>query len=398
MEQGLPEPDIGAVGSMIATPALTDQVREHLAQRSLLPTRSALAEAVRIQLPVVSDASMSLLIDQLHAELVGYSLLQPFLDDEAVTDVLVNGCDQIFVDRGSGLEKTDVRFIDDAHVRRLAVRLAASVGRRLDDSSPCVDCGLDRGVRLHAVLPPVAGNGPVVSLRIPRQRTLTLEQLQVFGAFGQNCLEWLHAVIDTRLSFLLTGGTGTGKTTMLSALLSAVPSEHRLVLVEDSAELRPEHPHVVWLQARNANAEGQGYIGVRELIRNALRMRPDRLVVGEARGPEVIDLLAAMNTGHEGGCGTLHANTPADVPARVAALAAPAGWSRESSNLQLASALDLVIHLVRDRDGKRYVQQIATITNDQGSMMVEPALIWDGQGFVASGPALETLKALVTRT
>ncbi|CAB4858832.1 unannotated protein [freshwater metagenome] len=185
---------------------------------------------------------------------------------------------------------------------------------------------------------------------------------------------------------------------MLSALLSAVPSEHRLVLVEDSAELRPEHPHVVWLQARNANAEGQGYIGVRELIRNALRMRPDRLVVGEARGPEVIDLLAAMNTGHEGGCGTLHANTPADVPARVAALAAPAGWSRESSNLQLASALDLVIHLVRDRDGKRYVQQIATITNDQGSMMVEPALIWDGQGFVASGPALETLKALVTRT
>ncbi len=216
---------------------------------------------------------------------------------------------QVWIDRGAGLELTGIGFPDDQAVRRLAQRLAASGGRRLDDASPYVDLRLADGSRFHAVLAPVSRPGTVLSLRVPRQRVFTLAELVDAGAVSREGAALLEQVVQRRLAFLVSGGTGSGKTTLLNALLSLVRADERLVLVEDASELRPDHGHVVALEARPANIEGAGEITLRTLVRQALRMRPDRLVVGEVRGAEVVDMLAAMNTGHEGGCATIHANS-----------------------------------------------------------------------------------------
>ena len=255
-------------------------------------------------------------------------MLEPLLADPAVTDVLVNGPGEVWVDRGDGLERVAVRFADEGAVRRLAVRLATSAGRRLDDAQPWVDARLAGGVRLHAVLPPIAAGGTCVSLRVPRPRVFDLAELVAAGAVPQDGAVLLGRLVAARVAFLVSGGTGTGKTTLLSALLSLADDGDRLLLVEDACELAPRHPHVVRLESRPANVEGAGAVTLRDLVRQALRMRPDRLVVGEVRGAEVVDLLAALNTGHEGGSGTLHANSAHDVPARLEALAAVAGMSR----------------------------------------------------------------------
>ena len=293
-------------------------------------------------------------------ELSGAGPLEPLLRAPGVTDVLVNGPDEVWVDRGRGLQPVDVRFPDEEAVRRLAVRLAAAAGRRLDDASPWVDAALPDGTRLHAVLPPVSGGGTCLSLRVLRRARLTFADLAAGGALPGAAADLLRAAVHRRVAFLVTGGTGSGKTTVLSALLGLVPADERLLLCEDAPELWPDHPHVVRLLTRPPNVEAVGAVTLRDLVRQALRMRPDRLVVGEVRGAEVVDLLAALNTGHEGGCGTVHANSAADVVARLEGLLLGAGLSLAAGHSQLAAALSLVVHLHRGPAGRR-VAEIAVV-------------------------------------
>jgi pilus assembly protein CpaF len=326
----------------------------------------------------------------LRAELDGAGPLQPLLADPEVTDVLVDGPDTVLVDRGAGLlQVPHLRFRDEAELRRLAVRLAATAGRRLDEACPWVDVRLpdvtDDGrtasrVRLHAVVPPVAQGGTHLSLRVLRQQDRTLPWLVAHGGLPAEAAELLARVVAARASFVVTGGTGSGKTTLLSALLSVVPATERIVLVEDTGELLPRHPHVVRLEGRPANVEGAGAVGLSDLVRQALRMRPDRIVVGEVRGGEVVDLLAALNTGHEGSCGTLHARSTTAVPARVEALATAAGLDRAAVHSQLAAGLDLVVHLERSRGVRRLAALGVLERVADGSCVVEVAWSPAGRG------------------
>ncbi|MCK2214570.1 TadA family conjugal transfer-associated ATPase [Actinomadura sp. ATCC 31491] len=379
------------------SPELVEAVRVRLARTGTEPTPAQVAVALRAERAVYGDAEILAVARALCADLIGAGPLEPLLARPDVTDVLVNGPDEVWVDDGSGLSRTSTRFTDDAAVRRLAQRLAATAGRRLDDASPYVDARLTGGVRLHAVLPPIAPEGTCLSLRLPPRRAFTLHDLTTAGTVAQPAVAILTAMVTARLAFLVTGGTGTGKTTLLSALLSLADPGERLLLVEDSAELRPLHPHVVRLETRPPNLEGVGGVGLRDLVRQALRMRPDRLVVGEVRGAEVVDLLAALNTGHEGGCGTLHANTAADVPPRLEALGCAAGLSREAVHSQLAAALDAVIHLTRDRhDGRRRIAEICLLTRTStGFVESLPALTFDPSGATHPGPGYEALASAV---
>jgi pilus assembly protein CpaF len=375
---------------------LLDGVRERLARDAAPLTPQLVARALREQGRPVGDATVLAVHDALHRDVVGAGPLEPLLRLEGVTDVLVNGAEQVWVDRGDGLERTAASFPDDASVRRLAQRLAASGGRRLDDASPYVDLRLPDGTRFHAVLAPLSRPGTALSLRVPRQRVFTMEELVGAGAVPPAGVPLLESVVRRRLAILISGGTGSGKTTLLNALLSMVDGDERVVLVEDASELRPEHPHVVALEARPANIEGAGEVTLRTLVRQALRMRPDRLVVGEVRGSEVVDMLAAMNTGHEGGCATLHANSAADVPSRIEALALAAGLGREAAHSQLSSAVDVVIHLGRDRDRVRRVEEIGVVTRGPDAHVeVVPGVTFARDGTLRPGPGVDTLTRLV---
>jgi pilus assembly protein CpaF len=375
---------------------VVEEVRDRLARDGAPLTPEVVARALRDQGRPVGDATVLAVHDALRRDVVGAGPLEPLLRLDGVTDVLVNGPGQVWVDRGNGLEETAVRFADDDAVRRLAQRLAAMGGRRLDDASPYVDLRLPDGTRFHAVLSPLARPGTLLSLRVPRRRAFTLGELVEAGSLGPDGAELLAAIVRRRLAFLVSGGTGTGKTTLLNALLSTVPATERLVLVEDASELRPDHPHVVALEARPDNIEGAGAVPLQALVRQALRMRPDRLVVGEVRGPEVTDMLAAMNTGHEGGCGTIHANSAADVPSRIEGLAMAAGLGRPAAHSQLCSAVHLLVHLTRDRSGLRRVAEIAVLRRDRdGLAEVRQAARFDSEGRLHPGAALEELAALV---
>jgi pilus assembly protein CpaF len=312
-----------------------------------------------------------------------------------VTDVLVNGPGAVYVDRGMGLESADVRLPDAAAVRRLAQRLAAQGGRRLDHASPWVDARLPSGVRLHAVLDPIARPGPAISLRIPAATRFALGDLERVGMVSSDGVALLRQLIDARVAFVVSGGTGAGKTTLLSALIDASAPTDRVVVVEDSSELRPNHPHVVALEARPPNVEGAGQVTMRDLVRQALRMRPDRLVVGEVRGAEVVELLAALNTGHDGGCGTIHANSVQDVPARFEALAVAAGLSRAALHSQLAAGLRVVLHLARDSTGARRLRQVGVLTSRPDGV-VEPAeAVTFGGATAMEGPGMSRLMELL---
>ena len=324
---------------------LLTRVRERLAHTRGALTPDVMAEALRAECGgVLGDTDLLDGLAYLETELIGAGRLEPLLADPRVTDVLVVGPDRVWTDRGGGLERTDISFDDDAAVRRLACRLALAAGRRLDDAQPWVDGDLpgarpDVGIRLHAVLPPLARSGTCISLRVLRPVTQTLDTLIGSGAIPADAVPLVRSVISARLAFLVVGGTGSGKTTLLAGLLGAVSPDERILIVEDARELAPVHPHVVSLLARGANVEGAGAVTLRDLVRQALRMRPDRIVVGEVRGPEVVDLLTALNTGHDGGAGTVHANSPAEVPARLEALAALGGLDRRALHSQLAAAV-----------------------------------------------------------
>jgi pilus assembly protein CpaF len=374
---------------------LLDRVRRRLAADTAEPTPQSVAAALRAEQRLTDGATVLTLVDTLRRETLGVGPLEPLLAVEGVTDVLVNGPDAVYLDRGSGLEATQVRFPDDEAVRRLAQRLAAQAGRRLDDASPWVDARMADGTRLHAVLAPLARPGTLVSLRVPARRSFTLEQLVAAGTLSSDARGWLERLVTARVAFVISGGTGTGKTTLLAALLAECDPRERLVIVEDATELRPDHPHAVALEARPANVEGAGLVTLRDLVRQALRMRPDRVVVGEVRGAEVVDLLAALNTGHEGGCGTLHANSADDVPARFEALGVAAGLPRAAVHSQLAAGVQVVVHLGRDRHGARRLQQVGVLLAGPDGLVRTHTAVTSGAHDTERGPAHDHLVALL---
>lgn len=372
--------------------ALLRRVRRRVAAEQVAPSALRLGELVRSEAGLVGESTARALVDLLRAELAGAGPLEPLLEDPRVTDVLVNGPGEVWVDRGAGLERVPVAFADAADVRRVAERLAAKVGRRLDEATPWVDGRLPGGIRLHAVLPPVAVDGTVISLRVLARHPLSLDELVARDGMSEQMAGLLRRIVAARLSFVVTGGTGAGKTTLLSALLSLVPAGERIVLVEDTCELCPQHPHVVRLEGRPANLEGVGEVVGRHLVRQALRMRPDRLVVGEVRGAEVVDLLGALNTGHEGGCGTVHARSLDALPARVEALATAAGLSREAVHSQLAAGLDVVVHLRTGRGGVRAVEAVGVVRRARRSPWCVVDAAWTASG---PGPAADALEELL---
>ena len=362
-------------GSMI------DRVRERLAVETAPLRPPVVAAAIRAEAGgVLGDTEVLNSLRMLETELTGAGILEPLLRTEGVTDVLVSAPDEVWVDDGNGLRRSEIRFPDEASVRRLAQRLANAVGRRLDDAQPWVDgqlAGAGGGqftVRLHAVLPPIAVAGTCVSLRVLRPASQDLAGLTTAGAISPDAAALLADIISSRLAFLVSGGTGAGKTTLLAAALGSVAGHERIVCVEDAPELAPRHPHIVRLVARSANVEGAGEVTLRHLVRQALRMRPDRIVVGEVRGAEVVDLLAALNTGHDGGAGTVHANSPAEVPARLEALAALDGLSPAALHSQLGAAVQVVLHVSRGPRGRR-LSEIAVLDRDYtGRVRVLP--VW----------------------
>lgn len=376
--------------------AVLERLRPRLAELGHLPTPTEVAaEMRRLGLPAGRD-TVTELSARLRREAEGAGPLTDLLALPEVTDVLVNGPDQVWIDRGRGLERAGVRFADDAEVRDLAARLAARVGRRLDDGSPYVDARLPDGTRLHAVLSALASPGSCLSLRVPARRQLTLADWVRLGSVPPAGAELLRAVVANRLAFIVSGGTGCGKTTLLGTLLGLVPDDERIVIVEDSRELAPDHPHVVSMEGRPANVEGSGAVTLDVLVRQALRMRPDRLVVGEVRGAELADLLAALNTGHEGGCGTVHANSAADVPARLEALAALGGMSRAALHSQVAAALHLVVQLVRTA-GHRRIEGIHVLQRDGELVRTSPAVRFGADGGIVRGPGAEVMERWLNR-
>ncbi len=364
--------------SAIATEAsdsvvgVADRVRTRLLSEGRDASPANVVRALRSEGVVLDEAALMGVVGQVRRELVGAGPLEGLMNEPDVTDVLVTTSGEVWADRGAGLESRGMLFHDEDHVRRIAVRLASWAGRRLDEASPYVDARLPDGARLHCVIPPISTDGTCVSLRIPRRTGFSLDELQERGTVDEVSAAVLRDLVARRASFLVTGGTGTGKTTALGALLALVPHNERIVLVEDTAELQPRHPHVVRLQSRPANVEGAGQVTMRDLVRQSLRMRPDRVVVGEVRGPEVIDLLMALNTGHEGGCGTVHANSPQDLPARIEALGLTAGVDRSAVHALLASAVDAVVHIARGPGGARLVEGIHGLVERNGFVVTEP--------------------------
>ncbi|MET7821221.1 TadA family conjugal transfer-associated ATPase [Micromonospora zamorensis] len=368
------------------------RVRQRIASATTPVTPAAIVSAVRAEpaAAVLGDTTVLRIADRVHDDLVGAGPLAPLLADPEVTDVLVNGT-RVWVDRGSGLQQVAVPVGSVEDVRRLAQRMISSAGRRLDDGSPYADARLPDGTRLHAVLPPVATEGPYLSLRTFRHRPFTLDELVRQGTVPRPVAPLLAAVVAARLAYLVTGGTGSGKTTLLNTLLGMVPATERIVLVEDAAELRPGHPHVVGLQARTANVEGSGVVSLGDLVRQALRMRPDRLVVGECRGGEVVDLLAALNTGHDGGAGTLHANTPSDVPARLEALGMLGGLPRAALHAQVAAALQVLFQVRRGGQG-RVLESVCLLLPEGPDRLVTVVPAWvRGGGLGLAARALGAL-------
>ncbi|MGW5050602.1 TadA family conjugal transfer-associated ATPase [Actinokineospora sp. NPDC004072] len=360
-------------------PDLTDRVRLRLARRDgEAVTPAMVAEAVReCAGGVVGQDDMTAALTELRREFVGAGPLDPLLAAPGVTDILVTAPDEVWIDSPAGLQRTTTRFPDDDAVRRLAQRLALSAGRRLDDAQPFVDAWLPdtttkARVRLHAVLPPIASN-TYLSLRVLRPATHTLAELARLGTFSPTTADLLTRIVRSRLAFLVSGSTGSGKTTLLSALLTAVPESERILCIEDAGELHPHHPQFVRLLSRPPNIEGAGEVTQRDLVRQSLRMRPDRIVVGEVRGPEVVDLLTALNTGHEGGAGTVHANTPTDVPARLEALAALAPLPREALHTHVSAAIHVLLHMSRTGPHRR-LTEIATLHRTPDSLQAIP--VW----------------------
>jgi pilus assembly protein CpaF len=316
----------------------------------------------------LNDAEREQLVGEIVDQALGYGPIERYLEDPAVTEVMVNGTAGIYIERDGRLEETDAQFFSDQHVLRVIDRMVAPLGRRIDESSPMVDARLPDGSRVNAVIAPLAIDGPQLTIRKFTQRALTIDDLMRLGTLSEQVAGFLGACVTGRMNILISGGTGSGKTTLLNVLSSMIPASERIVTIEDAAELRLQQRHVIRLESRPANIEGKGEVRARELVRNALRMRPDRIVVGEVRGAEALDMLQAMNTGHDGSLSTLHANSPRDALARVETMVLMAGFDLPMRAIreQAASAIDLLVHIARGRDGVRRVVRVTAVDGMEG--------------------------------
>ena len=362
----------------------------------------ALDEAImRLKDPGKGIGDVGSALEELDARLNGLGeVLAPLLRLPGITDILVNST-RVWVDCGQGVEPIDDGFSSEEEVRALAITMAAICGKRLDDAVPIVDGILPMGVRVHAVIPPLSGEGTIISLRIPARGGLTLEQMRKGASIDDTTQQILSRMLEVRCNVLISGATGSGKTTLLSALLSSISVNERLICIEEMSELHPAHPHVVHLQARQANTQGRGEVSLSELVRAAMRMRPDRIILGECRGGEVRDIMSALNTGHRGSFATIHANTPAEVPARLSALGALVGMSAEATHVQARAAFDLVVHMERSvgsygNTGRR-VAQIGVFGLERGELTCSCAYHIDRRGRGSTGPAWEELRRVLSR-
>ena len=338
--------------------------------------RAAIASAVgavvtqeRVQLNSREQAALA---DELVNDMLGLGPLEPLLADERVTDIMVNGPNCTFIEKSGKLSKADIRFRDNAHLLSIAQRIASAIGRRVDESSPLLDARLEDGSRVNIVIPPLALDGPCLSIRKFAKKRIDLAKLVEFHALSENLARVLEVMARSRLNIVISGGTGSGKTTLLNAISRFADSTERLVTIEDAAELQLQQPHVVRLETRPANLEGQGAITQRDLVRNALRMRPDRIIIGEVRGAEAFDMLQAMNTGHDGSMSTIHANNSRDALARIEnmVLMGAVGLPSAAIRQQIVSAIDVIVQVQRMRDGMRRITQVTEVVGQEGDVVV----------------------------
>ena len=382
-----------STGDSLGHRHVLDTLRSTIAERGSMPAPGELADIIRTETSgVLTDVEMLNMLRTIRQELTGAGVLDPLLRQPGVTDVLVTAPDEVWIDRGNGMEATEVRFPSESDVRALATRLLARCGRRLDDAQPFADGHIPdgvggAGVRVHAVLSPPATEGTLLSLRVLHRARKGLPQLGKAGLFPPMIGQLLRKIVDSQLSYVVAGGTGSGKTTLLAAMLSEVAEDQRIICIEDTPELAPHHPHVVKLVTRPPNVEGIGAIDQQNLLRQALRMRPDRIIVGEIRGAEVVDLLAALNTGHSGGGGTIHANSVHDVLARFEAVGLIGGLDRAALHAQLSAAVQVVL-LVRRAHHRRVLSEIGLILGNPPT--VQQA--WSADD--GCGPAWEQLLSL----
>ncbi len=329
------------------------------------------ADFARAERLVLNTSELEELGASVHDEMVGLGPIEPLLKDDSINDILINGPFQVYVERRGELEPTPVRFRDNDHLLRIVNRIVAGVGRRIDESQPMVDARLPDGSRVNAAIAPIAIDGACVSIRKFSKKPYTLEKLVEVGAMPACVAEFLHGAIKARVSTVISGGTGSGKTTLLNALSSAISHKERLITIEDAAELQLQQPHVVRMETRPPNIEGKGEIRQRELVKNALRMRPDRVILGEVRGEEAFDMLQAMTTGHEGSMATIHANTPRDAITRLEQMVAMSGMklSPEAVRGQIASAVGMIIQIMRMSDGKRKMMSVSEIVGMEGQVV-----------------------------
>ncbi|MDR8019245.1 TadA family conjugal transfer-associated ATPase [Nesterenkonia aerolata] len=361
-----------------------DRLREELTSSAEPITAARIAETVRSCGLALGSGTTQQLVRSLRDELVGLGPLQRFVDAPGITDVLVDPYRRLWTDGAEGLVDTGVRLRDETQVRGLARRLISASGGRLDEGNPCADGRLG-DCRIHAVIPPVAVGGTMISVRVSRSSTASLEDLARQWDDSQAWLELIRGIVDARLNVLISGATGSGKTSLLAAMLARCTAEERVVIVEDTAELRPDHPHTVHLQGRQGNVEGAGRIDMGHLVRQTLRMRPDRLIVGECRGAELRDFLTAMNTGHQGAGGTVHANSPEAVPARLVAMGALAGLAPEAVALQASAAVDVVVHVARFGD-RRMPVAASAVRHHDGRLTTVPVFHREASGAAQRGP------------
>ena len=348
--------------------AKLDKLSEKDMRREVM---SLVADFARAERMALNTADLQELGASIYDEMVGLGPLEPLLKDDSINDILINGPYQVYVERRGELELTPVRFRDNDHLLRIVNRIVAGVGRRIDESQPMVDARLQDGSRVNAAIAPIAIDGACVSIRKFSKKPLTLEKLVGLGAMPMAVADFMHGAVKARVSTVISGGTGSGKTTLLNALSAAISHGERLITIEDAAELQLQQPHVVRLETRPPNIEGKGEIRQRELVKNALRMRPDRVILGEVRADEAFDMLQAMNTGHEGSMATIHANNPREAIGRLEQMIAMGGLaiSPDAMRSQIASAIGMIIQVMRLADGKRKITHVTEITGMEGQVV-----------------------------
>ncbi len=375
---------------------------ETVSEADLRAEIAAISTETLNDLQVVLNRDERQTINQdLFDEVMGLGPLEPLLKDETVTDILVNGPDNVFVERDGRLSLSNVRFKDDKHLARIIDKIVSAVGRRVDESNPYVDARLPDGSRVNVMVPPIALDGALVSIRKFKQDKLTIAELLAHGAISEPMARYLNAAVACRLNVVISGGTGSGKTTMLNALSAFIGHSERILTIEDTAELQLQQPHVGRMESRPANVEGKGIITPRDCLRNALRMRPDRIIVGETRGDEVIDMLQAMNTGHDGSMTTIHANGPRDGLSRIENMIALAGIDMpiRAMRSQIASAVNIIVQLARMPDGSRRMTSICEITGIEGEVIsMQEIFAFERRGLDADGNVMGDFAATGTRS